>query len=421
MIFKGTIKSTMSIYKGQIIAEGNNSIISLLPDGVIVKEIWDKEKRGNPSLFEVELCLNSHHPHLIKAKSVMFSPDKTILFFDRAVYDLLEGVNAGLVNKKDTIRFLYQTSLALEGLHNANIAHLDVKPENILIFNQDGKLNAKLADLGYARYVSNPTIPTPAKGTPLYFSPELLEAAIKGHKTPLLQSTDIWSLGISFYFLLSGTDNYDLNEEGVELTFNELLDKTKRLWLISDQDKYDRINSKIKDSKISYLLSKMITIRAERLVISQVVDYLSEIVDQKEDRLPLKIKEAMPLPEKVREEGQAITGYFRLIEPWVSRLYGQDFPINVIVYICLSYIGLQPSVLSYLTDLPNFITTTTFKNTENKTLKRLYTHKGELQQSRQKPKSLPEKVEDISELDDVEKLTEGSSNLLMLKVLPSDN
>ena len=45
----------------------------------------------------------------------------------------------------DSLLLMHQTTVALQQLHNRQIAHLDIKPSNILIYNQKG---AKLADLG---------------------------------------------------------------------------------------------------------------------------------------------------------------------------------------------------------------------------------------------------------------------------------
>ena len=96
----------------------------------------------------------------------------------------------------------YIMALVSDAVNDANsqgIIHRDIKPSNILY---DGKTNeVKVADFGIARIMDGSATRTKTGeliGSPLYMSPE----QIKGEHVS--QQSDIFSLGVTFYQLLTG-------------------------------------------------------------------------------------------------------------------------------------------------------------------------------------------------------------------------
>uniref|UniRef100_A0A803J8X3 Protein kinase domain-containing protein n=1 Tax=Xenopus tropicalis TaxID=8364 RepID=A0A803J8X3_XENTR len=89
--------------------------------------------------------------------------------------------------------------LGLQFLHEHNIAHRDVKPENVLLY---GDGYAKLADFGLCQEgMAYDSINMDICGTLPFMAPELL----RGHYS---RSVDWWALGVTMYILLTGNDPF---------------------------------------------------------------------------------------------------------------------------------------------------------------------------------------------------------------------
>ena len=107
------------------------------------------------------------------------------------------GLQGGLL--VDTaLSFALQIAEALSEAHEKGIVHRDIKPENIMV---DSKNRIKVMDFGLAKIKGslNLTKTGTTVGTILYMSPE----QIRGE--PVDQRTDIWSLGVMLYEMLTGT------------------------------------------------------------------------------------------------------------------------------------------------------------------------------------------------------------------------
>ena len=101
-----------------------------------------------------------------------------------------------------SIDIAIQIAKALECAHNNNIIHRDVKPHNILV-TRDG--NIKVTDFGIAKATSSVTITNSDKiiGSAHYISPEQAKGRFVDCKT------DIYSLGIILYEMVTGKVPYD--------------------------------------------------------------------------------------------------------------------------------------------------------------------------------------------------------------------
>jgi serine/threonine protein kinase len=101
---------------------------------------------------------------------------------------------------------LGQLIVGLSYLHEEGIIHKDLKPENILLWQgANGLVLTKLADFGYSRQLPEEKKSfdvTNHLGTSGYMAPELLQKDVTGKAKPTFES-DVWALGVVFYFVVS--------------------------------------------------------------------------------------------------------------------------------------------------------------------------------------------------------------------------
>src|ERR1051325_6885080 len=107
------------------------------------------------------------------------------------------------MNWVEATTIISQCCLALEAAHQAGLVHRDIKPDNILCSPAG---TSKLADFGLVKELhvegASLTQSGVVVGTPLYMSPEQCSAQ------PLDARSDIYSLGSSYYALLTGSAPY---------------------------------------------------------------------------------------------------------------------------------------------------------------------------------------------------------------------
>lgn len=100
----------------------------------------------------------------------------------------------------------------LHAAHNAGVVHRDVKPENVFVL-RDGTI--KLMDFGIARLLdgSNATRTGALMGTPAFMAPE----QAGGRTRDVDARTDIWSVGATLFFLLTGEEVHPAQHEQLQL------------------------------------------------------------------------------------------------------------------------------------------------------------------------------------------------------------
>lgn len=108
---------------------------------------------------------------------------------------------------EDRLDLFAQVCNAVQHAHTKGVIHRDIKPSNILVSTQDGRPHTKVIDFGIAKATASKltekTLFTEHRqliGTPEYMSPEQAEGSLD-----IDTRTDVYSLGVLLYELLTGT------------------------------------------------------------------------------------------------------------------------------------------------------------------------------------------------------------------------
>ncbi len=165
-----------------------------------------KEKEEIKSRFyrEAEAAGRLNHPSIVSVYDIGEEGDMAFIAMDFAEGKALNHfVGAdNLLPVFEVYRIICDVAQALEYAHDNNIVHRDVKPGNI-IYNPS-PYQVKVTDFGIARLTDDSKTNTgEILGSPLYMAPEQL----KGKKVN--RAADIFSLGVTFYQLLTGRLPYE--------------------------------------------------------------------------------------------------------------------------------------------------------------------------------------------------------------------
>eukprot|EP00095_Tigriopus_kingsejongensis_P003639 maker-scaffold606_size125303-snap-gene-0.15 protein:Tk03639 transcript:maker-scaffold606_size125303-snap-gene-0.15-mRNA-1 annotation:"death-associated protein kinase 2 isoform x2" len=152
---------------------------------------------------EIHILAEMEHMNVIYLHQVYDNGQYVIL-----VLELLRGGELfDFISEKERLseeeasNFIKQILLGLKHMHSKYIAHLDLKPENIMLKTENSPL-LKLIDFGLSRKIKPDEEIREMLGTPEFVSPEVVNFE------PISLNTDMWSIGVITYILLSGASPF---------------------------------------------------------------------------------------------------------------------------------------------------------------------------------------------------------------------
>ncbi|KAM3140638.1 hypothetical protein pb186bvf_007236 [Paramecium bursaria] len=153
---------------------------------------------------EIHFLSTLDHENILKLIDYYEEPKQTIIITELYEEGTLESNLAKIDfdQESNIYKFVSQIASAFLYLKQRNIVHNDIKPSNILVYNQ----KYIIADFGFSCIEGKNNFKC-ILGTPQYMSPETLQAGKMTHQS------DMWSLGVTIYEISQGkslfSDDYD--------------------------------------------------------------------------------------------------------------------------------------------------------------------------------------------------------------------
>ncbi|KAL3313163.1 putative myosin light chain kinase 3, partial [Cichlidogyrus casuarinus] len=185
---------------------------------------------------EIKIMQMLRHARLIQLYDVYSLPD--------CMYLVLELITGGELferiidesfdlNESKCGLFMREILQGVEYIHSQKVLHLDLKPENILCLSRTG-YKIKIIDFGLAQLYDRHDLRV-LFGTPEFVAPEIIAY------DPVSPSSDMWSVGVICYVLLSGLSPFMDNTEA------ETLNNIMRVTYSFNYIEFNSISSDAKD------------------------------------------------------------------------------------------------------------------------------------------------------------------------------
>lgn len=174
-------------------------------------KIMRKRRKGQDCRMEIlheiaVLELAKDNPWVIKLHEVYETATEMILVLEYAaggeIFNQCVAEREEAFKEKDVQRLMRQILKGVSFLHRHNVVHLDLKPQNILLTSDRPLGDIKIVDFGLSRIVNNNEELREIMGTPEYVAPEILSYE------PISTATDMWSIGVLAYVMLTGTSPF---------------------------------------------------------------------------------------------------------------------------------------------------------------------------------------------------------------------
>jgi len=262
---------------------------------VVDNSSLDDEENLESLETEIKILRQLSHPHIVQLKEVVHTAENTYI-----VMELLSGgelfnriVDKGCYPEKEAAELFAQICISLDYLHSRDIVHRDVKPENILFVSSESS-DMKLIDFGYAGLWREDKQLTGLCGTPDYVAPEVLTwYDDDDNGTPYGKGSDLWSLGVLLYVILSGCSPFSADEE--ELLLKQVAE--------AKYDFFENEWKNISDDAKDVIKRLLVADPANRMTMPQLLEHpwVKASADKCREEIERKMSAAPPVAAAAKQ------------------------------------------------------------------------------------------------------------------------
>ncbi|XP_074598807.1 projectin protein bent isoform X2 [Brevipalpus obovatus] len=198
---------------------------------------------------EIDIMNQLHNHKLIRLHDAFEDDDEMILIYEfMSGGELFERItDEGYhMSEQEVVNYMRQICEGVKHMHEKNIIHLDLKPENIMC-QKKNSTNVKIIDFGLATKLDPNEVVKISTGTAEFAAPEIVE------REPVGFYTDMWAVGVLAYVLLSGLSPFGGENE------IETLKNVKACDWEFDEEAFRNISSEAKD-----FIKKLLTRNKEK-------------------------------------------------------------------------------------------------------------------------------------------------------------
>ncbi|CAH1785276.1 unnamed protein product [Owenia fusiformis] len=236
---------------------------------------------------EINIMNQLHHPKLLNLHDAFDDKYEMVLILEfLSGGELFDRVAAPdyKMSEAEVIHYIRQVCDGLKHMHENNIIHLDIKPENVMC-DTNKSTNVKLIDFGLAAKLNPDEIVKVTTATAEFAAPEIVD------REPVGFYTDMWAVGVLSYVLLSGLSPF-AGEDDLET-----LQHVKRCDWEFDPDAFKNISEEGKD----FIKKLLVRQPGRRITVHECLEHPwllgdhsnlnTRIPSSRYDRIRQKIKE----------------------------------------------------------------------------------------------------------------------------------
>ena len=275
-----------SVYKAR------NNILNIIVAIKKMKKVKENENEDlNIKKNEIDILKKLSHPNIVKIYEFYSSKNHYHLITEYYKYGELFSYMRNSFSEKQLAIIFYQILSGLWYLHDNNVIHRNIKPENIMISYKEKDIETqeeyfwvKIVDFGTAKIFEKNKSENVVIGSLYYIAPEVLQ---KNYN----EKCDLWSVGVILYMTLAGKAPFDGKSN------EEILEKIS---------KYD-----YNDKEMRFIVHS-----------NEVKDLVSKLLE-KDVNKRLSAQEALNHPWFKKYCGRALFGNFKIedIQIYINNLF----------------------------------------------------------------------------------------------------